>query len=162
MNGYMNKTQLLGMIQSAREQWETLLEGIPEAWMTESWAEGEWSIKDIIAHIAWGEHESLGVAQARALVGSELWRLPENERNAAVVEQYRSRELREVLADSRRVFRLYLESVSALSEEDLNDTSHFSGMPEGWRPWRILYDPGHYQGHADSVRAWMVKRERNS
>jgi hypothetical protein len=120
---------------------------------------GGWSVKDIIAHIAWGERESLGVAQARAVVGSELWQLSEDERNAVVVEQNRRRELRDVLADSRGIFRLYFEAVAALSEEDLNDASRFAQMPDGWRPWRILYDPGHYQAHADSIRAWLVRRE---
>jgi hypothetical protein len=105
------------------------------------------------------ERENFGVAQARAVVGSELWRLPEDERNAVVVEQNRRRELRDVLADSRGTFRLYFEAVATLSEEDLNDPSRFAQMPDGWRPWRILYDPGHYQGHADSIRAWLVRRK---
>lgn len=162
MNDRMNKTQLLDLIQTARADFEALLAGIPEAWMTEPGVEGQWSIKDLIAHIAWGERESLGVAQAHALVGSELWRLPEDARNAAVFEQNRSRELREVLADSRRVFQQYLEAIAALSEEDLNDPSRFDAMPDDWRPWRILYDPRHYQGHAASIRVWAERREHHS
>jgi uncharacterized damage-inducible protein DinB len=156
MHGYVTKVQLLDMIQSNRARWEALLDGIPDAWMSEPGVEGEWSIKDIIAHIAWGERESLRVTQARAVIGSELWRLPENERNATVFEQNRNRELREVLAESRRLFRLYVEALAALSDEDLNDPSRFAAVPDGWRPWRILFDPGHYQGHADSIRAWLV------
>jgi hypothetical protein len=159
MNGYMSKTDLLGLIQRDRAQWETLLSSIPEAWMTEPGVEGEWSVKDIIAHIAWGEQENLGVVHARAVVGSELWQLPEDERNAVVFEQNRGRDLRDVLAESRRIFCLYREAVATLSEEDLNDPSRFAQMPEGWRPWRILYDPGHYHGHADSIRAWLGRRE---
>jgi len=162
MNSYMSKTQLLSMIQGARAHWETLLAGIPEAWMTEPGVEGEWSIKDIIAHIAWGERENLGVAQAHAVVGSELWKLPEDERNAAVFEQNRGRELREVLADSRDIFHRYFDAVADLSEEDLNDPNRFARMPEGWRPWRILYDPGHYDSHSDSIRAWLARRESKS
>jgi hypothetical protein len=162
MNDYMSKTQLLDMIQTDRVQWDDLLAGIPEAWMTEPGVEGEWSVKDIVAHIAWGERENLGVAQARAVVGSDLWRLTEDERNAIVFEQNRGRELHDVLADSRRIFRQYFEAVAALTEEELNDPRRFASMPEGWRPWRILYDPGHYQGHADSIRAWLARRERNS
>jgi hypothetical protein len=159
MNGYLSKTPLLELIETDRARWETLLGSIPEAGMTEPGVAGVWSVKDIIAHIAWGERESLGVAQARAVVGSELWQLSEDERNAVVVEQNRRRELRDVLADSRGIFRLYFEAVAALSEEDLNDPSRFAQMPDGWRPWRILYDPGHYQAHADSIRAWLVRRE---
>lgn len=162
MNGYVTKAQLLDMIQTARAHWEALLIGIPDAWMTEPGVAGEWSIKDIIAHIAWGERENLGVAQSHAVVGSELWRLSEDERNAAVFEQNRDRELGDVLAESRRTFRLYLDAVAALSEEDLNDTSRFAQMPEGWRPWRILFDPGHYQEHADGICAWLARRACDS
>jgi hypothetical protein len=159
MNSSITRAQLIGMIQCARADWETLLAGIPQAWMTEPGVAGEWSIKDIVAHIAWGERESLEVMQAHALVGSELWQLPEDERNAAVFEHNRGRELHEVLADSHQLFRRYLDAIGALSEEDLDDPSRFAGMPEGWRPWRILYDPGHYKAHADSIRTWLAGRE---
>jgi Mycothiol maleylpyruvate isomerase N-terminal domain len=159
MNSYMPKAQLLSMIQNARIDWELLLAGIPEAWMTEPGVAGEWSVKDVVAHIAWGEQESLGIAEAHAVVGSELWQLSQDERNAAVFEQNRRRELQEVLADAQQIFHRYFEAVAALSDEDLNDPSRFAGMPEGWRPWRILYDPGHYDGHAASIRAWLIRRE---
>lgn len=159
MNSYMPKAQLLSLIQDARTDWETLLASIPEAWMTEPGVEGEWSIKDTVTHIAWGERESLGVAQAHAMVGSDLWQLPQDERNAAVFEQNRHRELHEVLAGSQQIFHRYFEVVAALSDEDLNDPSCFAGMPEGWRPWRILYDPEHYAAHADSIQAWLATRE---
>lgn len=150
------------MIQTARADWETLLASIPSAWMTEPGVAGEWSIKDIIAHIAWGERESLGVARAHAVVGSELWHLSEDERNAAVFAQNRHRELGDVLAESRQTFSRYLEAVVALSEEELNDSGRFDAMPAGWRPWRILFDPGHYQGHADGIRAWLARRASDS
>lgn len=162
MTDYITKTQLLAMIQTARADWEALLADIPSAWMTEPGVAGEWSIKDVIAHIAWGERESLGVAQARAVVGSELWQLSEDERNAAVFEQNRHRELGDVLAESRQTFHRYLEAVAVLTEEELNDPGRFAQMPAGWRPWRILFDPGHYQGHADGIRAWLARRVRDS
>ncbi len=84
MNGHMDKARLLGMIRAARAEWDALLATIPEAWMEEPGAAGKWSVKDVVAHIAWGEHECLGVARARAVVGSELWQLPADERHAAV------------------------------------------------------------------------------
>jgi len=162
MNGYVNKTQFLDMMRTARAQWEALLAEIPAAWMTEPGVEGEWSVKDIIAHIAWGERETLGVAQAHALVGSDLWQVSEDERNAAVFEQNRGRDLREVLGESRHVFQQYVEAVDALSEEELNDPRRFQGLPEGWRPWRILYDPTHYEVHAQSIRTWLERRKATS
>ena len=162
MNGYVNKTQLLDMMRTARAQWESLLAEIPAAWMTEPGVEGERSVKDIIAHIAWGERENFGVAQAHALVGSELWQLSEDERNAAVFEQNRGRDVRDVLAESRHVFEQYLEAVEALSEEELNDPRRFQGLPEWWRHCTILYDHTHYEVHAKSIRTWLERRKETT
>ena len=158
MNDQITKPQLLDMIHTARTHWEALLAEIPATWMTEPGVAGAWSVKDIIAHISWGERENIGVAQAHALVGSDLWHLSEDERNAAVFEQNRARDLQDVLLESRQVFQQYLDAVAALSDADLNDPSRFPGMPAGWRPWRILYDPTHYDHHAQSIRAWLDQR----
>jgi hypothetical protein len=76
-----------------------------------------------------------------------------------VFEQNRDRDLGDVRSESRQVFQQYLAAVAALSEEDLNDPDRCTGMPDGWRPWRILYDPTHYQGHARSIRAWLEGRK---
>ena len=99
---------------------------------------------------------------AHAVVGSELWQLSEDERNAAVFEQNRGRDVQDVLSESRQVFRQYLEAVGALSEEELNDPGRFPGILDGWRPWRILYDPTHYQVHAQSIRAWLERRKETT
>jgi hypothetical protein len=159
MSDYMRKAALLSMIRSARAEWEAALAEVPEAWMCEPGATGAWSVKDVVAHIAWGEREAGGVARARALVGSDLWKLSDDERNAAVFEQNRERELHEVLAESRHVFGQYLEALDALSDEELNDPARFAGMPTDWRPWRVMYDPHHYADHAQAIRAWLEERQ---
>jgi hypothetical protein len=154
----MSKPDLLAMIRTAHAEWEALLADIPVAAMTEPGVMGEWSVKDVIAHITWGEREAIGVARAHALVGSELWQLSEDERNAAVFEQNRGRELHDVLSESRHVFQEYLAALAALSEVDLNDPHRFAGMPTDWRPWRVMYDPNHYHHHAQDIRAWLARR----
>ena len=55
----MNRGQLLKRLSSA---WEELLEsyaGLSEAEMLEPGLTGNWSVKDIIAHISWWEEEAL-------------------------------------------------------------------------------------------------------
>jgi hypothetical protein len=158
MQDPVGKEQLLDMVRAARAEWDAALARIPPGWMTEPGVEGEWSVKDIVAHITWGEHEAAGAAQARALVGSELWELPQDERNRAVFEQNRHRDLGEVLADSGAVFARFVAALEALSADEVNDPQRFAGMPAGWRPWRILYDPGHYATHLRSVRTWLRER----
>ena len=154
----VGRSELLAMVRSAHADWEALLREIPPAWLTEPGLPGGWSVKDVIAHITWGEREALGLMAARALVGSDLWRLTDDERNAIVFQQNRHRDLDDVLAESREIFTRYLEALEALSEEDLNDPRRFAGMPLDWRPWRVLYDPHHYQHHAADIRAWLETR----
>ena len=110
----------------------------------------------MIAHITWGKREGIGLIRARALVGSDLWRLSEDDRNAAVYAQNKDRPLDDVLAESHQVHTDYLAALESLSEEELNDPAHFKGMPPTWRPWRTLYDPHHYPHHAADIRAWLA------
>ena len=158
MNGHITKTELLTTIRADRARWEALLAEIPPGWLTEPGVTGEWSVKDVIAHISWGERENIGVVRSHAVIGSELWQLSEEERNAAVFEQNHSRALEDVLSESEQVFQEYLAGVESLSEEELNDPSDFLGIPTGWRPWRILYDPTHYEEHGRAIQIWLAER----
>jgi hypothetical protein len=88
------------------------------------------------------------------LVGSDLWDLPEDERNAAVVAASRSRSLDQVLGEYRVVYDEYLAALRTLSEDELNDSTRFRVLPEripGWRPWRVIYDPHHYPEHGRTI-----------
>lgn len=41
-----------------------------------------------------------------------------------------------------------------MSEEELNDPARIRGLSEripGWRPWRVPYDPDHYEDHARTI-----------
>src|SRR5438876_8434388 len=120
MEERMTKPKLMDLLQTARAEWDSLLAQVGEERMTQSGVAGDWSVKDIIAHVTWGEREILEVFHRHELVGSELWDLPQNERNAAVFEQNRNRSLQEVVAESRQVYRDLLEALQPLSDEDLN------------------------------------------
>jgi hypothetical protein len=136
---------------------ETLLAEVGEARMLQPGAAGEWSVKDVIAHVMWGEREMVGVMQAHALVGSNLWDLPEDERNAAVFTEQRDCPLQEVLTEEQQVYAQFLEAVQALSDEDFSDPHRFREMPEQWLPWQILAGCSfaHYRQHMQSIRAWL-------
>ena len=67
----MHKTQLLETLRVERAQWESLLAQIGEDRMVQGVA-GEWSVKDIIAHVMWYKRETVGILQQHAFVGSPL------------------------------------------------------------------------------------------
>lgn len=160
----MNKAELLDAIQIERARWEALLAELDEEQMIQPGVAGAWSVKDIVAHISWHEHEMVGMLQARALVGSDLWEIPQGERNAVIFEENQDRPLRDVLAEAQAVFPRFLESVRPLAEEDLLDPHRFQGMPAEWQPWQVIASNSyeHYEHHTQDVRAWLDQATTDS
>jgi uncharacterized protein (TIGR03083 family) len=129
---------------------------VPRDRLQEPALPGGWSVKDVLAHIAWGDRQNAGVARARALVGSELWELSDDERNAVVVRDSRSQSLAQVLAEYRDSFSAYIAAMAELSDKELNEPERIANLTErvpGWLPWRILYDPDHYTDHRHAIEA---------
>ncbi|MGH2534456.1 MAG: DinB family protein [Thermomicrobiales bacterium] len=153
----MTKLRFLEQLLAERERWDALLIEVGERRMTEAMEPGGWSVKDVVAHIAWSEREMVGVMRERALVGSDLWNLEQDERNRIVYEENRDRPLDEVLAEARDVYRDFLECVKHLADDDLHDPGRYLGMPPDWTPWRVLAGCcyHHYADHHTEVRAWL-------
>ncbi len=152
--------QFIGTIQSTWSAWETLIKQVLEERMTQPGAAGDWSLKDIIAHITWYEKEMVGLITAHALVGSELWNLPTDERNAAIYELVKDQPLEQVLAESEQVHQQLMEVLLTLSDQDLTDPGSFPNMPPDWQPWMIIaqntYE--HYEDHMRDVEMWLEER----
>ena len=153
----MDKAPFIETLHTGRTEWEALLAEVGEVRMLQPGAAGEWSVKDVIAHVMWSEREMVGVMQAHALVGSDLWDLPEDERNAVVFAEQRDQPLHDVLSEEQQVYAQFLEAVQALSDEDFTDPHRFREMPEQWLPWQILAGCSfaHYRQHTPSIRAWL-------
>ncbi|MGB3700145.1 MAG: DinB family protein [Anaerolineales bacterium] len=150
--------QLIDTIQGNWATWEAIVAQIDEERLTQSGVAGDWTLKDIIAHITWHEKEMVGLITAHALVGSELWNLPTDERNAAMYEEVRNEPLEQVLEESAGIHQQLLELLPTLSDEDLTDPSSFPNMPPDWQPWMLIaqntYE--HYQDHILDVQGWLA------
>jgi hypothetical protein len=55
----MDKTQLIRKLDRAWEAFVTSYAGLPDSEMTEAGVTGDWSVRDIIAHVTWWEEEAL-------------------------------------------------------------------------------------------------------
>ena len=69
----MNKSELISAISKARAEWEAVISPLDDDKILQAKTQGDWSLKDVIAHLTWHEKEMLGLIRAHALVGSELW-----------------------------------------------------------------------------------------
>jgi uncharacterized damage-inducible protein DinB len=151
----MDKKSFLERYRLARQEWQAALAPLSEAQMLQTRSRGEWSVKDVIAHLTWHEREMIGMLQKRALVGSPLWNLPLEQRNAAIYEANKGCSLAEVHAEAREVFQELWQLLEALEEEDLQNPRRFAQMPPEWIPLQVLagntYE--HYEAHLPQVEA---------
>ena len=161
MNIPTSKTELLGNLRQTRKKWQALLAQIDEEQMTIPGVVGEWSVKDIIAHIVWAERETIGMLRAQAFVGSELWRLSQDERNAAVFAKNKNRPLDEVCQEADEVFATMVESAAALSVEALLDPDWFTWAPFKLSPIAVIARNSylHYPEHMAQISDWLEERD---
>jgi hypothetical protein len=116
---------------------------------------GEWSVKDIAAHLAfweqWVADELKSAAAGRtpvAIPSDEIQRL--NERN---YQNNRHRTLAEIRPNLQRSMRAMLENVTALSEDMLARTCTWT--EEGTLARHVANEMGHWQDHLAEMRAWL-------
>jgi hypothetical protein len=157
----MDKTALIETLKSERAKLEALLMQIDEQHMLQPGVSGEMSVKDIIAHIAWYERETVGLLRQRALIGSDLWYVSLEERNAAILKMNRERPLEEVRAEAQKVFEQLIAEVETLSAEELTDPRRFQYMPTEWVPWRAIASNSyeHYPQHIPDIQAWIGRQQ---
>jgi hypothetical protein len=153
------KTELINKMISARRQLDSLLDQIDPTMMTIPGAAGEWSVKDIIAHI---NAYDRWLALTMALKGQkppDLWMedLPLDKFNQLLYEQIRDLPLEQVLLESRQLWRQILEATQALPEDYLFAERSIQGDPDLFRPCDILRSEsyGHYLDHLADLRAWI-------
>jgi len=155
----MNKTQLVEAIQSARAEWDALLAHVPPAAYEQPGADDPWTLKDIIAHLAWHEREVAQSLQARDFSNSsDWWLLPTDERNQRIYEANRDMPLAKVVAEAHLTYTDLLAAIQSLSEDELNDASLFTNHPPDAAPWEIIAQNSyeHYQDHLDDLRNRQV------
>jgi len=163
MNDHLTIAQLLEVMRTARSDWETLLGDVGEARLTEPGVEGDWSIKDIVAHITYYERWIADCLEAiqrgDPLPQSEYKGISIDERNALIYEHNRTQSLADVLRDSQISFQRSIESVQGLHDKDLYDLEFTRAYGVDWTVHDLIegdtYE--HYQDHITSVRAWLER-----
>ena len=157
----MDSNEFFHKLKDGRAEFEAQLSRLRSDQMISPGVVGNWSVKDLVAHITWSESEMVGVLKTRILAGSDLWSLTNDERNEVVYQQNRERPLDEVLAEAQAVYAQLLELISAMSESDLNDLRYIAEMPPDLPPWRLLAGNTyiHYHEHAQDLKARLDAQE---
>jgi len=156
----MDKASFLQTLTEGRAAWEALLAQVDPQRMQEPHVSGMMSVKDIIAHVAWYENQTLGMVAQRAVIGSDLWYRSLDERNAAIYNDNHERPLDEVLAEERQIYTRLFAALQELSEAELNDYTLWRHMPAEWKPWQAFasntYE--HYPQHIPDIQEWLARQ----
>jgi Protein of unknown function (DUF1706) len=167
----MRKSELLNWLQEEYRQWERLLEQIRPERMEQPGVNGDWSMKDMVAHLTGTQPRDNANLQA-ALHGKSEPPPPwpahlqtDDEINAWIYESNRGRSLGEVLDESRRVFQQLLDVVKEFPEDVRIEQVH-----QGTRVYHLVwlngqrYQPGEFfdhfhDDHEPDIRAWLARVE---
>ena len=154
-----SKDELIQAMISARDKLDSLIDQIQPSTMTLPGASGEWSVKDIIAHITSYDHWLALTLALRGHKPPNLWieDIPLDEFNRRLFDENRDLTLDEVLQQYGEVWKKILEETRALPETYLFAEQSVQGVPDKFKPCDILKSEsyGHYLDHVPALKAWL-------
>jgi hypothetical protein len=152
----MNRSQVLAKIEKAWLQFKDSYAGLPEAKLTEPGVVGQWSVKDILAHVTSWEQEALkylplildGGRPPRYSVtygGIDAF-------NAQVREEKRGLSLSRVLREMDETHRRVIDYVQNAPDEQFTRETRFRR--------RLRLDTySHYPEHTRMIQEWRERSE---
>jgi uncharacterized damage-inducible protein DinB len=154
----MDSIELAALIRATSTELELLIARLTVAEMNQPGAVGVWSVKDVLAHIAFWERYAVRVLKAARHGETPEFDAEDSteSRNASVVAQYYLTPMGAVIAGWNEAREDLLEQIVFLSEADLNDPNRFA-----WNEGRPLLDRiaansyAHEREHIEQIRAWM-------
>jgi uncharacterized protein (TIGR03083 family) len=155
------RDDLIRHINDERAGWRALLAEVGEERMEEPGPMGDWTFKDLSAHLLGWRDRTLDLIEAGP-GGNPPTPWPasmdtDDEINAWIHEQHRDRPLADVLADTDRSYERLATQVAAMSDEDLLTPGRFE-----WMGGRALVEGdffGHlHEEHDPSIREWLQSR----
>lgn len=162
----MDKSGVLTWLREQEQAWQQLLATIDPSRMDEPGACGDWSMKDVIAHLAGWNRWLVARLQAAAAGVPEPpppWPAhieDEDGINAWIVDTYSTRSLADILAEARDQNQQILALVEALpgdvQVELVEPAFHLIWLNgERYLPGEFYH---HFQDdHEEEVRAWLAK-----
>jgi hypothetical protein len=151
----VNRQQLLQRLDTAWAAFTASYAGLPDARLTEPGVVGDWSVKDILAHVTTWEEEALKhlphiVAGGRPPRYSTVYG-GIDAFNARMSEQKRALSLAEVRHQLDDTHRRLIAFVQQMPEEQITRETRARR--------RLRLDTySHYPIHTDAIRAWREQR----
>ena len=151
----MNRQQLLNRLDTVWTAFQASYAGLPISRLTEPGVAGDWSVKDIIAHVTWWEEEALRhlpliIAGGRpprysvAYGGIDAF-------NAMMTERKQDMPLSDVLTQQHDTHRRLIDFIQSVSEDQFTRETRFRR--------RLRLDTySHYPIHTNAIGEWRQRQ----
>jgi hypothetical protein len=153
----MDRQQLLKKLDQAWVEFKKSYAGLSDSQLMESGVTGDWSVKDILAHVTWWEEEALKHLPL-IIKGGKPPRYSTkyggiDAFNAQMTEQKRGLSLSDVLRQLDETHRWLIDYVQSVPEEQFTRETRFRR--------RLRLDTySHYPLHAKAIREWRERSVR--
>ncbi len=147
----MNRQQLLKKLDKAWVEFKESYADLSDARLTEPGVEGDWTVKDILAHVTWWEEEALkhlplimkeGVPPRYSTQYGGI-----DAFNALMTERKQDLSLASVLRQQEETHRRLVDYLQTVPEEQFTRETRFRH--------RLRLDTySHYPQHAKAIRKW--------
>lgn len=154
----MTKTELLANIEVAWDELQTAIDGLTEEQMTRLPVSGDWTVKDILAHLAvWLSRLVTDLFKIERGFAPNADSTPAqvDALNARFYEEQRDRPLERILDDLYGVHEALLSRLESLPDAVLSDPKKYRWMKG--RPLSALVAEDsfeHYREHTPEILAW--------
>jgi len=155
----MNKAELIAALQDARAQFRDAIAGLKDADLTQPGVTGDWSIKDVVAHLNLWEGETVTLLfqarQGQTPTTVHFKQVSDDEQNAIWMEMTRDRTAAQVLNDFDAVRKQTLRRLGEFRDAELEKKGHYAWLKNhslGELVWD--YTGAHEIAHAEMIRQW--------
>jgi hypothetical protein len=161
----MTKTELIELLKDKRQAMLDLVEDLDDEILLESGVTGDWSIKDILAHLAYWEGQTVTL----------LFQIKQGAKKPTTVhfgdesvdtinerwhQQGQERSLAQVWEDFVNIRRQTIRRVTELDEKDLVEKNRFAWLKGVSLMDLIISDTiEHDEEHTAQIREWLGQRK---
>jgi hypothetical protein len=159
----MKKSELLAALEDTHAKLTAAVEGLPEEAILEPGVIGNWSVKDILAHLSRWEAEAVKLMwQARqGLNPSTILNSPDpvDEVNERWWREDQKRPLDRILADYHGVRQQTIRRLDFFTDEDLNNPARYPWL-EGDPLWKWIASESyqHEEQHLGALITWREQK----
>ena len=161
----ITRAKLLERIRTARADLEAAIGGLSETQLSSPGFNGEWSLKDLIAHFTFWEQQAAFLMEC-AIDGyrpeDDMWRTDSVDAlNQRTFEDNRTRPLDDILGDSRAALAKLIALIERLPEDKLTDEAHFDWLDGKTLAISIENETyGHIEEHWPDLQDWLARLPR--